>query len=71
MMISKIKAGQRKAKRKKELRIEGNPSWFDPSFIGFAERPLIEKVTGQPYEAVKSKVLDFMVSMILGGIKKP
>lgn len=61
-MVIRIKAGQRKAKKIKA----GNPKW-----IGFAERPLIEKVTGRPYEEVKNAVLDYFVSMVLGGVKKP
>ncbi|MBA7586995.1 hypothetical protein ES708_29003 [subsurface metagenome] len=68
-MIKRIKAGQKKAK---QVKIVGLPaSLLNPSWIGFAERPVIEKVTGLPYEEVKSRVLDFMVSMVLGGIKKP
>ncbi|MBA7551152.1 hypothetical protein ES705_43688 [subsurface metagenome] len=68
-MIKRIKAGQKKASK---VKIVGLPaSVLNPSWIGFAEKSGIEKVTGLPYEEVKSRVLDFMVSMVLGGIKKP
>lgn len=62
-MVSRIKAGQRKAKKQNPI--------LSPQWIGFAERPLIEKVTGRPYEEVRERVLDFFVSMVLGGVKKP
>jgi hypothetical protein len=71
-MIRRIKAGQRKRKKADKVKIVGLPaSILNPSWIGFAEKPVIEKVTGLPYEEVKSRVLDFFVSMLLGGIKKP
>ena len=66
-MVRRIKTGLRK--RKKAL--ANNPSILDPKWIGFAERPAIEKITGLPYEEVKSKVLDFFVAMLLGGVKRP
>ncbi|MBA7711253.1 hypothetical protein ES703_120208 [subsurface metagenome] len=47
----------------------GNPiSW---NWIGFAEKPLIEKITGRPYAEVRELALDFFVSMLLGGLGKP
>ncbi|MBA7586282.1 hypothetical protein ES708_28279 [subsurface metagenome] len=68
-MVSRIKAGQRKAKKIKASNPVGGI--LSPQWIGFAERPLIEKVTGRPYEEVRERVLDFFVSMVLGGVKKP
>jgi hypothetical protein len=65
-MVSRIKRGLKKSNRSKNGALPNFPSW-----IGFAEKPLIEKVTGRPYEQVKSAVLDFMVSALLGGITKP
>ena len=62
-MKRRIKAGIKKAHKASE-----NPF---AKWIGFAERPVIEKVTGLPYEEVRTKVLDFFVSMLLGGVKKP
>ncbi|MBA7708857.1 hypothetical protein ES703_117761 [subsurface metagenome] len=68
-MVRRIKAGQKKAKA---ARVDSpGSSFWNPSWIGFAERPLIEKVTGMPYEEVKSKVLDFLVQALLGGVRKP
>lgn len=68
-MKSRIKAGQRKAKK---VKIAGLPaSILNPSWIGFAEKSTIEKVTGLPYEEAKSRALDFFVSMLFGGIRKP
>lgn len=64
----KIKRGMRKAKASTGL-VVGNP--LSMNWIGFAERPLIEKVTGLPYEQVRAQVLDFLVSMLLGGISRP
>lgn len=61
----RIKSGIRKAK-KKNTPLPNFPEW-----IGFAERPLVEKVTGRPYNEVREAVLDFFVKMVLGGITKP
>ncbi len=60
-MIARIKAGIRKAKKK-----AGNPR-----IIGFLEAPLIEKITGRPYEEVKAQVLDAFVRLLLSGISRP
>ncbi len=67
-MKRKIKRGMRKAKAIGGVTV-GNPISWD--WIGFAERPLIEKMTGRPYAEVKDRVLDFFVSMLLGGLGKP
>ncbi len=64
-LARRIKRGMVKAKKRKS-ELPNYPAW-----IGFAERPLIEKVTGRPYEEVRQAVLDFFVSMLLGGIKPP
>ena len=71
-MRRKIKAGLKKAKKAKAARVDiAGQSLVSPSWIGFAERGAIEKITGLDYEVVKSRVLDFFVQMLLGGVKKP
>ncbi|MBA7696017.1 hypothetical protein ES703_104659 [subsurface metagenome] len=71
-MKRKIKAGLKKAKKAKAVSIDvAGQSLISPSWIGFAERPLIEKVTGLDYNVVKGRVLDFLVQMVLGGVRKP
>ncbi len=72
-MVKRIKAGQRKAR--KEKGIEGlNPAFlkklFGSKVVGFAERPVIEKITGKPYEEVKAQVLGFFADMLMSGILK-
>jgi hypothetical protein len=68
----RIKKGMKSARGKALVQVDSaGASFWNPSWIGFAERPLIEKVTGMPYEQVKSRVLDFFVQMMLGGVKKP
>jgi hypothetical protein len=71
-MKRRIKTGLKKHKQQQRILVDsaGNSLW-NPSWIGFAERPIIEKVTGMKYEDVKSKVLDFFVQMLLGGVTKP
>jgi len=68
----RIKKGMKKAKTQPAILIdtEGNSLW-SPSWVGFAEKGLIEKTTGMPYAEVKDKVLDFFVQMALGGVKAP
>lgn len=62
----------KKAKAKGGVMIDvAGQSFLSPKWIGFAERPVIEKITGLPYETVKSRVLDFFVQMLLGGVTKP
>lgn len=71
-MRRRVKAGLRKAKKAK-----ANPELYpgndfaetvkkilNPSWVGFAERPLIEKITGRPYEQVKAQALDAFVSQL-------
>lgn len=72
-MKRRIKLGLKRAKAKgKQLTFDvAGQSLISPQWIGFAERGLIEKTTGLPYEEVKSRVLDFFVQMALGGVKKP
>jgi hypothetical protein len=72
-MVSRIKSGLRKAKKTKA----DNPaltsalkSIISPSWVGFAEKPVIEKITGLDYDVVKGKVLDFFVNMLMSGILK-
>jgi hypothetical protein len=70
-MIGRIKAGLRK--RKKELSLTaGNPfNLLRPSFVGFAERPLIEALTGRPYEEVRQAFLNAMTSTVGTGVSFP
>jgi len=68
-MKARIKGGLKKAKKKRGNLPAGLPNF--PEWIGFAEKPVIEKITGRPYEEVKSIVLDFFVRALLGGVKKP
>ena len=68
-MRRKIKKGMKDRKKKTGGYTVGNPVSLD--WIGFAEKPLIEKVTGRPYAEVRSQVLDMLVSMVLGGVGKP
>ena len=49
---------------------QGNSLW-NPSWVGFAEKKVIEKTTGMKYDEVKEKVVDFMVQLVLGGVTKP
>ncbi len=71
-MKRRIKLGLKRAKKKAGVMIDvAGQSLISPRWIGFAERGLIEKTTGLPYEEVKSRVLDFFVQMALGGVKKP
>lgn len=62
-MRRRIKNGLRKAKKRTKALDFGNPG-----FIGFAERGIIEKVTGQPYEKVRAQVLDTFARMLMTGI---
>ena len=69
-MRRRIKAGKKKAL------LKGNPSpnalknILSPSWVGFAEKGTIEKLTGRPYEEVKAKLTDAFVQLILGSIGK-
>jgi len=71
-MSRRIKSGLRKAQKAK-----ANPalstalgSILSPKWVGFAEKPVIEKITGQDYEVVKQRVLDWFVNMLMSGIVK-
>ena len=56
-MKRRIKAGLKKAKKK----VASNPNLqaiskiLNPNWVGFVERPVIEKLTGRPYEEVKAE----------------
>ena len=68
-MRRRIKAGLRK--RRKQVGVESgmfSPSIVSPHWIGFAEKALIEKATGRPYEEVKKDVLDFFARQLMSGI---
>ena len=67
----RIKRGMAKAKKAVGVGgvTVGNP--VSLNWIGFAEKPIIEKITGKPYAQVREEVLDFFVSMLLGGVAKP
>lgn len=76
-MRRRVKAGLRKAKKaQSEPHMPGNPfletlkKVLNPSWTGFAERPIIEKLTGRPYEQVRAEVLDAFVAQLFDGIKK-
>ena len=60
-MIGRIKKGQKKAKK-----VAGNPR-----IIGMLEAPIIEKLTGVPYDQAKANVLDFFARMLLSSIRTP
>jgi len=64
----KIKKGMKKARAGAGLMV-GNP--LSMEWIGFAEKPMIEKITGKPYAEVKELVTDFFVRMLLGGLTRP
>ncbi|MBA7712423.1 hypothetical protein ES703_121397 [subsurface metagenome] len=64
----KIKRGMKKARATGGVTV-GNPLSFN--WIGFAEKPTIEKITGRPYAEVREQVLDFFVRMLLGGVTAP
>jgi len=72
-MRRKVKAGLRKAK--KAYHAPGNPfaetvkKILNPSWTGFAERPVIEKITGRPYEQVRMEALDAFVAQLFDGFK--
>ncbi|MBA7707641.1 hypothetical protein ES703_116517 [subsurface metagenome] len=77
-MRRRIKAGIRKAKKASSLVVANSPfdlratlrNIVNPPWAGFAEKPLIEKVTGRPYQEVKDAVIDAMVRQALSGITK-
>lgn len=71
-MKRRIKSGLKKRKQ-----ATTNPnlatalkSVLSPSWVGFAEKPVIEKLTGLPYDTVKERVLNFFLDMLMSGIIK-
>lgn len=80
-MRRKIKAGIRKSKRvraESDLVVANSPfdlratirNIVNPPWAGFAEKPLIEKITGRPYQEVKDAIVDAMVRQALSGLTK-
>lgn len=76
-MKRRIKAGLRKAKKTTPTEhYPGNDfaetvkKILNPSWAGFAERGIIEKVTGRPYEQVKAQALDAFVAQLFKGFMK-
>lgn len=53
-MRDRIKSGLEQAKHKS-----------NPRIIGALEAPIIEKLTGQPYEKVKSGLIDFFKGILI------
>jgi hypothetical protein len=43
---------------------------LNPKWTGFAERPVIEKLTGRPYEQVREEAVDAFVAQLFDGLKK-
>lgn len=72
-MKKRIRKGLRA--RMKEQHVVGNPfletvkKVLNPSWTGFGERPIIEKLTGRPYEQVRQETLDAFVAQVFEGIK--
>ena len=73
-LSKRIKSGMKKARN--TYHAPGNPfietvkKILDPSWVGFAERPLIEKITGRPYEEVRKQAVDAFVSELFKGVIK-
>jgi len=76
-MRRRIKSGLRKSRKAKaSYAVPGNPfletikKVLNPSWTGFAERPIIEKLTGRPYEQVRQETLDALVASVFAGLTK-
>jgi len=74
-MKRRIKAGLKKRKKANPGgHRPGNPfaetlkKILNPSWTGFAERGIIEKATGRPYEQVRTEALDAFVAELFGGL---
>lgn len=73
-MRQRIRAGVRKANKRKQDHMPGNPFLetvqriLNPKWTGFAERPLIERLTGRPYDQVRQEALDAFVSQLFTGM---
>lgn len=82
-MRRRIKTGLRKSKKQRnnvlgfvvpKNHAPGNPfaetlkKILNPSWTGFLERPVIEKITGRPYEQVRSEALDAFVAQLFTGV---
>ncbi|MBA7551840.1 hypothetical protein ES705_44390 [subsurface metagenome] len=72
-MSRRIKAGIRKSKKARGILVTASPldlrktvqNILNPPWVGFAEKPIIEKLTGKPYAEVKEAVLDAIVRQAL------
>lgn len=63
-MIRRIKKGLAKTKKK-----ANNPSILSPSWVGFAERNIIEKLSGRPYDEVKDAMTAaFLRQLMMKGL---
>jgi len=69
-MKRRIQAGKKKALKKTNVSPDALKRILSPSWVGFAEKGTIEKLTGRPYEEVKGKLTDAFVQLILGSIGK-
>ena len=76
-MRSRIKRGLKKARKAEgTYHAPGNPfletikKVLNPSWTGFAERPIIEKLTGRPYEQVRQETLDALVASVFASLTK-
>jgi hypothetical protein len=71
-MKRRIRKGVRKSlKARHEVTVDSgmfSPSIVSPHWVGFAEKGLIEKATGKPYEQVRADVLDFFARQLMSGI---
>jgi hypothetical protein len=80
-MRGRIKSGLRKSSKaqanlaSKRYHSPGNPfgetlkKILNPSWTGFAERPVIERITGRPYEQVRQEAVDAFVAQLFDNIK--
>jgi len=71
-MKRRIKLGLKKAKAnpKNNPSLQAISRILNPKWVGFIEKPIIEKLTGRPYEDVKRDILDGLVGLIIGGLKR-
>ncbi|MBA7551901.1 hypothetical protein ES705_44452 [subsurface metagenome] len=70
-MKRRIKAGLRRRRKAQVVGVESgmySPSIVSPHWVGFAEKALIERATGRPYEEVKTDVLDFFARQLMSGV---
>jgi len=74
-MRSRIKRGLKKVRKAEGTYHAPGNDFLDtvkkvlnPSWTGFAERPVIEKLTGRPYEQVRAEMLDAFVAQAFQGL---